>query len=111
MCEKNDNGRYDRYLTGERICLGDRVAMRACGNTFETGRIVKHFCPGNEDPDAKNWGMEDGGIMIESDQGGWIGYGPADEELLLLSRCGVDAASPLADATKRVPPAAEDIKS
>ena len=90
MSERNHKDGYDHYLTGERICLGDRVAMRFCGNTFQTGRIVKLFQPSNSDEDAKNWGMEQGGIMIECDDGGWIGYGPADEELFFLSRCGND---------------------
>lgn len=79
--------RYDRYVTGEKIRLGDRVAMRGPGENLQTGRIVKLFLPGNEDIDAPNWGMENGGIMIECDDGGWIGYGPADEELFFLSRC------------------------
>lgn len=78
--------RYDQYVTGEKIRLGDRVAMRGFGDKLQTGRIVKHFLPGSVDIDAVNWGMENGGIMIECDQGGWIGYGPADEELFFVSR-------------------------
>lgn len=78
---------YDRYVTGETIQLGDRVAMRGSGEKLQTGRVVKLFQPGNVDIDAANWGMENGGIMIECDQGEWIGYGPADEELFFLSRC------------------------
>ena len=47
---------------------------------------LPHFLPGNNDPDAKNWNMENGGIMIEFDAGGWVGYGPADEELFFVAR-------------------------
>ena len=80
---------FNRYVTGETIRVGDRVAMYGSGpgERLQTGSIVKLFQPGTADIDAANWGMENGGIMIECDCGGWIGYGPADEELFFLSRC------------------------
>jgi hypothetical protein len=78
--------RYDRYISGEEILVGDVVETYGTGNEKRRGRVIKHFLPGNNDPVAKNSNMENGGIMIEFDGGGWVGYGPADEELFFVAR-------------------------
>ena len=84
--EKESVFRYDRYSTGEEIHVGDVVETYGTDNEKHRGRIIKHFLPGNNDPDAKNWNMENGGIMIEFDAEGWVGYGSADEELFFVAR-------------------------
>lgn len=76
--------RFDRYVTGEEIMLGDVVRFGDGGE--HEWRIIRHFLPGCPDPDARNWNMELGGIMIELGDDQWIGYGPADEELMFISR-------------------------
>ncbi|MCR5750897.1 MAG: hypothetical protein K6G91_02945 [Kiritimatiellae bacterium] len=78
--------RYDRYFSGEEIHVGDVVETYGTGNVKRRGRVIKHFLPGDDDPDAKNWNMEHGGMMIEFDRGEWVGYGPADEELFFVAR-------------------------
>ncbi len=85
----NENGsilRYDRYFSGEEICVGDVVETYGTDNEKHRGRVIKHFLPDNDNPDAKNWNMENGGLMIEFDGGEWVGYGPADEELFFVAR-------------------------
>lgn len=78
--------RFDRYVTDEEIKVGDVVIYCYGDGSKQKGRRVKHFLPGCSDPDARNWNMEFGGIMIELDDGQWIGYGAADEDLEFLSR-------------------------
>lgn len=84
MSNDAGSGGYSHYLTGEDIRVGD-VVETYWGNGKIRGRIVKHFLPCCNDPDARNWNMEDGGIMIEFEDGSWIGYGPADDELFFVS--------------------------
>ena len=78
--------RYDRYLTGEEIHVGDIVETYGNGGKMQRGRILKHFLPETKDPEAKDWYMQDGGILIDFDEDGLVGYGPADEELFFVSR-------------------------
>ena len=78
--------RYDRYLTGEEIHVGDIVETYGNGGKMQRGRIVKHFLPETKDPEAKDWYMQNGGMLIEFDGDGLVGYGPADEELFFVSR-------------------------
>ena len=78
--------RYDRYLTGEEIHVGDIVETYGNGDKMQRGRIIKHFLPETKDPEAKDWYMQNGGILIEFDRDGLVGYGPADEELFFVSR-------------------------
>ena len=82
--------KYDKYLSGERIHVGDIVETYGNGGKMQRGRIIKHFLPETKDPEAKDWGMQNGGMLIEFDDGGLVGYGPADEELFFVSR-GSDA--------------------
>ena len=76
--------RYDRYFTGETIRVGDIVETYGSDGVRLRGRIVKHFLPKNNNPEARDWNMEGGGIMIEFKGHGLIGYGPADDELFLF---------------------------
>ena len=78
--------RYDRYLTGEEIHVGDIVETYGNGGEMQRGRILKHFQPETKDPEAKDWHMENGGILIDFDGSGLVGYGPADDELFFVSR-------------------------
>jgi len=78
--------RFDRYFSGEEIRIGDVVQSYGKNEELCRGRIIKHFLPGTKDPEAKDWDMENGGILIEFDGDGLVGYGPADEELFFVSR-------------------------
>ena len=78
--------KYDKYLSGEEIRIGDIVETYGSGGKMQRGRILKHFLPETKDPEAKDWHMENGGILIDFDEDGLVGYGPADEELFFMSR-------------------------
>lgn len=78
--------KYDKYLSGEEIHVGDIVETYGNGGKMQRGRIIKHFLPETKDPEAKDWDMQNGGMLIEFDDGGLVGYGPADEELFFVSR-------------------------
>jgi len=78
--------RFDRYFSGEEIRIGDIVQSYGKNEKLCRGRIIKHFLPGTKDPEAKDWDMQNGGMLIEFDDGGLVGYGPADEELFFVSR-------------------------
>ena len=78
--------KYDKYLSGVEIRIGDIVETYWNGGKIQRGRILKHFLPETKDPEAKDWHMEDGGILIDFDEDGLVGYGPADEELFFVSR-------------------------
>ena len=78
--------KYDRYLSGEEIRIGDIVETYGCEGKMQRGRIIKHFLPETRDPEAKDWYMQDGGILIEFGEDELVSYGPADEELFFVSR-------------------------
>lgn len=78
--------RYDKYLSGEEIHIGDIVETYGNGGKMQRGRILKHFLPETKNPEAKDWHMENGGILIDFEEDGLVGYGPADEELFFVSR-------------------------
>lgn len=78
--------KYDKYLSGEEIRIGDIVETYGNGGKMQQGRILKHFLPETKDSEAKDWHMENGGILIDFDEDGLVGYGPADEELFFVSR-------------------------
>ena len=78
--------KYDKYLSGEEIRIGDIVETYGCGGKMQRGRIIKHFLPETKDPEARDWCMQDGGILIDFGEDRLVGYGPADEDLFFVSR-------------------------
>lgn len=73
------------YPTGEEVCIGDVIELGWFSGR-PRGRVVKHFLPEQNDPEASAWGMEDGGIMVELEDGQWFALDSADNELFFISR-------------------------
>lgn len=86
----NDKGKLDAdcalYYTGETICVGDRIRTYGPNDAVCFGNVLMVFRSGDADPRAKDWNMEDGGVLVELDRGDLMGFPLADEELFLVSR-------------------------
>ena len=73
------------YPTGEEIRIGDVIDLEWNGGR-RRGRVIRHFLPEQMDPDAYNWGLSDGGILLDMFGIGLIAIDYVENELHFVAR-------------------------
>lgn len=76
---------YNRYADGSEIMVGDHVSWLSNNvDKPHLGVIVAVLAPNTEE--ARNWGMPNGGYLVEMEDIGLTGSAVADEEMSLIRR-------------------------